>query len=498
MSASRSVVGQRSPRISHVPPIDSDVEAKAAIGLGESAGLFLDPWQRDTLTSSMGRCAHGAWTAFEVCWLCSRQNGKNAPVEVRQLYGLFVEEEPVQIHTAHEFKAAKESFRRVKDLIVNNDWLIKRCKKPYESNSRVGIETLTGLRLEFLARSGNSGRSFTCDTLYLDEAFNLAADAVAAIVPTLATRPNPQVYYLSSPGDVTLAPCDQLASLRRRAMRALAAGQIEEGLVYLEWSIPYEDGEDGTSKFDKAAVKDLASYIVANPGLGHRLPVEMIERLSRTLELRRFAREFLGVGFWPPPVVDDLAVIDRNEWAARALRPKDPRVMRDPVVLAVDVAPEGAASSIASAGAWDHEPDRTLVDLIANRPGSAWVVDEVVRLLDKHDVVDVLLDPASQAGTLINDFKAKDVDLNLVTGREMGQACGDFLNKVKDGRLRHLGQADLDDQAKAAGRRTIGPKLWGWAPTDGTPISGLVAVTLASHGHALHGTIDYDLARSVG
>ena len=91
----------------------------------------------------------------------------------------------------------------------------KRVKTVTRSHGDEGVELTTGQRLRFVARSRSSGRGFTGDCVILDEAFNLNAEDMAALLPTLAARPNPQVWYASSAGMATKArswpPCVNVA-----------------------------------------------------------------------------------------------------------------------------------------------------------------------------------------------------------------------------------------------------------------------------------------------
>jgi hypothetical protein len=145
-----------------------------------SCGYELDLWQRWWLTEACGVRPDGRWAAFEVGNICSRQNGKNQLLEVRELGGLYLFGERMIIHTAHEFKAAAEHFRRVRDTISAYDELSKRVKRVMTSHGDEAIElrptptlifgangarvrrSVSG-RLRFLARSRGSGRSFTAD-----------------------------------------------------------------------------------------------------------------------------------------------------------------------------------------------------------------------------------------------------------------------------------------------------------------------------------------------
>jgi len=72
----------------------------------------------------------------------------------------------------------------------------------------------------------------------------------------------------------------------------------------------------------------------------------------------------------------------------------------------------------------------------------------------------------------------------LTSARDMGRACGGFIDDVSAGRLSHRGQAQLDAAVAGARRRPIGDAgLWAWDRRSGsTFLAPLVAATLARFG----------------
>jgi phage terminase large subunit-like protein len=76
-------------------------------------GPDLDPWQEFVLAHALGERADGKWAAFEVGVMVSRQNGKGAILEARELAGLFLLGERLIIHSAHQFDTSLEAFRRL-------------------------------------------------------------------------------------------------------------------------------------------------------------------------------------------------------------------------------------------------------------------------------------------------------------------------------------------------------------------------------------------------
>ena len=91
MSSPRGVplLGDQEPRLSSLPPFDSDVSGRNAVSLAEVAGLELDPWQRLVLESGLRRRG-SKWAAFEVALIVARQNGKGTVLEALELAALFL------------------------------------------------------------------------------------------------------------------------------------------------------------------------------------------------------------------------------------------------------------------------------------------------------------------------------------------------------------------------------------------------------------------------
>ena len=251
------------PRLQLAPPVQTSA-GKEAIDFAAKAGLILDPWQCYCLDLSLGEGDGGKWASFEVCLICGRQNGKNSILEARQLAGLFLFGEELIIHTAHQFKTARRSFRRLLRLIEQTPELDRRVAKVSRSHGEEGIELKNGHELQFLARSGQSARGFSGDLLIYDEAMFLISEDVGASLPllsarTLATDGGPQVWYTASAG---MMHSTQLARVRRRGI----AG-TDDALTFLEYSIdPHTPRCDPScSKHDTPFTPE--SYLKANPAL---------------------------------------------------------------------------------------------------------------------------------------------------------------------------------------------------------------------------------------
>lgn len=202
-SSGAVLLGSQTPTY-RLAPAEWSPAGQEAIELAASAGLILDPWQQDVLHGGLAEepdptwPGHSRWVCNEVGLIVPRQNGKGGILEALELAGLFLFEDDLILHSAHEFKTAAEAFRRILFLIQNTPDLDKEVDRVRTSHGDEGIELKTGQRLRFVARSTGSGRGFTGSRIILDEAYNLSAANMSALLPTMAAVRNPQLWYTSS------------------------------------------------------------------------------------------------------------------------------------------------------------------------------------------------------------------------------------------------------------------------------------------------------------
>jgi hypothetical protein len=472
------LVGSQVPTITHVPEYVSS-SGPEVCALADRAGLVLDPWQRLVLNDSLGERADGRWAAFESGLIVARQNGKGAIFEARVLGGLFLLNERLIMYSAHEVKTAAEMFLRIESLISNTDQLRRRVKKVTRSHGEEGIELLTGQRLRFVARSTGSGRGFSGDLNIWDEAQHLSNASVDALMPTMSARPNPQLWYGGSAPDKDIAPCEQIARVRRRAIKG---GTKARRLAYFEWSATLCTDQCGAECDEHDDPEDPAIWAKTNPGLGIRITEEHIETEQASMSARGFARERLSVGRYPSEG-SGWDVISQEAWEAT----EDVDSKRSGVVaFAVDVTPDRSAASIAVAG---RRPDGLLhVEVVEYRPGTDWVVARLIELIEKWSPCAVALDESGPAGSLVADCDEAGIELTMPKSREAAAACGQLYDAVVRppeagsewmSRLRHIPHPKLTAALAGASKRPLGD-AWAWARRGtSVDISPLVAVTLA-------------------
>ena len=454
-------IGSQEPRLLLRPPDVVSNGGREAAELADAVGLHLDPWQRFALDVILSERADGSPAAFESALICPRQNGKGAVLEALELAWLFLHGERLLIHSAHEFRTANEAFLRIANLVDSSSDLRRKVSHIRYANGEQGISLKNGGRLKFVARTRGSGRGFSGDKIVLDEAYELDAVAMAALLPTLSARPNPQLVYASS---APMATSTFLHSVRARALTAIETGEPAGRLAFLEWSADPQD--DLTS---------IETWRKANPALGIRITEEFIANELAVMgeNLREFARERLGI---PDGQDGSTNVIPLD--AFNQLIDLDSQITSR-IVLGLDVSPERSWASVAAAGRRDD--GLAHIEVVDRRPGTGWVVERVVEVAKRWGA-SIRVDSASPAASVIPELEALGVDVIEVHLQEMARSCGALLDGVTNHRLRHLDQASLTNAVTGAKKRTVGD-VWAWArQSSAVDITPLVAVTLAFGG----------------
>lgn len=455
------------PGFLHVPPHRTSAGAEVA-DLAESAGLVLDEWQRWVLDGALGERDDGKWAAFEVGLCCPRQNGKSAILEAVMLGALFLDGGET-LYSAHEFKTAQKIWARLDGMVRHTPELNALVFRRVSSTNEMGLELFDGSKLQFVARSGTSGRGFSADRLIFDEAMILSATSMGAMIPTMSAKPNAQVWYAGSAG---MVDSDHWRSLRDRGRKAEGA----TALAWFEWGGgPVED------------LRDRSEWAARNPGYPDRITDEAIERELETLETREetlaeWVRERLGI--WDEP---DLfgQVIGADVWLAHA-NPK--AVISGSPMLALDVSPNLSSAAIAVCGDSGGRPlveitseDQDGVRVPDHREGLDWLVPRVVAICRSHDIGKVHL-TGDAAKSFAPALEAAGLEVAALTGPELAQACATFYHGATTGPLLHAGQPELD-AALACARQLETDHGWKWAKRKSGDITCLVAATVAYAAH---------------
>jgi len=317
----------------------------------------------------------------------------------------------------------------------------------------------------------------------LDEAFHLTDASMDALFPTLAAKPNPQVWYLSSAVNQQHHHYGYVLARVRRRGRAAEPGKR---LTYLEWShdIEREDWELLPAAERDAQRRDPAVWAATNPGFGIRISGEYIESEFGALSAEGFDVERLGIGDWPSDETEAWSVIPEAAWTA--LEDVDSSAA-DPVAFSLDTTPDRSYTSIAVAG---RRPDGLVhLELVDHRTGTDWAPRRAAELVERWKPCAFVVDGSGPATSLIPALERRGVEVTKLDSREVAAGCDHLYDLVKHGQARHQGQLEVATALAGAKKRVIGDeKQWAWARKGiQVVISPLVAITQAAYGFEVHG-----------
>ncbi len=443
------------PTFSIVPEGD-ETTGQDCIELAAAYGITLDDWQQDIIRGILRETSTGLRSSPE--YSCSvaglvvgRQGGKTRLATALMLFGLYQLEEQI-LATSHAVKTSTDGFRRLWAVIQSYPELAARVRR---SSSMVGMEYIeldSGARVTFSTRSASAGRGLTIDRLIVDEAEDLPAVEVAALAPTVFSRPRSQSLYFGT------APGPQHDSEAFETLRKSAHDGLNPRLAWWEWCAPY--GAD---------IDDRELWVRVNPAVAcGRIPLQAIEDDRAVLPPDSFRCERLSM--WVPRAAAT-TLFDPADW--EALGDADSEPVSD-VAIGLDVPPSRDAATVCIAGR--RKDGRLHVEWYKTNEGVTWLPGWVAARLD--GVRTVVVDSASPLAEL--NWAAHRIRLHLVGHRDVAAAAGGFLDAVAEGAVRHRGQVELSGAVVGARQRPIGA-AFGWdrkAPGS----SVLIAASLALFG----------------
>lgn len=449
------------------PPGAVTSAAAEAIDFAEEVcGIYLDPWQKWFVEMALSERSDGSWAAFEVGLVCPRQNGKNFILEVVQIACVYLFGDTTLVHSAHKFDTSVEHFQRLKWLFENtpelSELLLPGDRSFVTANGKEHIRFNTGQRILFKARYRGAGRGFTGDKVFLDEAYDLPAKAIGALIPTLSTRPMAQVWYTAS------APHEDSSVLHAVRNRGIANDPTDR-LVYVEFGNP--DGVEDTEEAIRRANPAIASGRISEEYI--RQEILTFSGDAELVEEHR--RERMGIASMPPST-GNTGPIKLARWL-ELVDEKSTTV--GPVSYAIDVSPDFKWGSFATAG---RRADGHLHVEVGKRDReTGWIVGHAKQ---SPPGTEFRIAPTSPAGFLIPLLQEAGVSVIEVSSQEVTQSCSRLISAVAEGTVHSLGGNELP---AAISNATISQRgdaqAWSRVKSSGD-ISALCAATIAVGGVA--------------
>jgi hypothetical protein len=413
-----------------------------------------------------------------------RQNGKNGTIEVRELFGMIDAGEKF-LHTAHEVKTARKAFLRIASFFENSRQfpeLAGMAKEIRKTNGQEAVVLHNGGSVEFIARSRGSGRGFTVDVLVLDEAQELTAEELAALLPTISASPtgNPQVILTGTPPDPERSDPDKGEVFV--AMRNDGEANRNARLAWTDFGVADGPLPD---------IENRDTWYEVNPALGIRLALDEVERELTLMRARpeTFARERLG--WWGDPNAAAGTAFGPGQWERVASPGIEPVVQA--IGLAVSLDRQYASVGVAGMSRDAADEPVAVVGAGERKQGLGWLVAEAKRLQQKYDCA-VVIDSRGPGADLAIALDAAEVRFTELSVQDVCDACALIFDHVQQGILVHPDHSELNAAVSGAAKKDVGDR-WSWGRKLSTSdVSMLEAVTLALWSVVTNP--DYDLEQS--
>ena len=439
------------------------VEARAT-----EMGVKFDSWQQGLGLAILAKRANGLYAAGigGVVISIPRQVGKTFTVGAIIFALCSIIPNLTVIWTAHRVRTHNETFRSMASM-ADRKQIKPHVKSVRRANGEQEIEFNNGSRILFGARESGFGRGFAeVDVLVLDEAQILTEKAMEDMVPATNAAPNGLVLMMGTPP----RPSDPGEVFMNR--RAAALSGDDPDVLYVEFSADRNANPD-----------DRKQWAKANPSFPRRTTESAILRMRKLLgSVESFLRE--GLGIWDEAALTKKA-ISKTAWDALAI-PLAAVPTEGRRVYAVRFSVDGSSVALAAAIRPDDGGPIHVegIKLASMGDGTAWLVDW---LLDHHEnAAQIVVDGKAGVGYLVNALREARVPKSVIitAGTETITTASSMVEAAigsKD--LTHRGQAELDEQVKAAEKRKIGTNGgFGWAAPEGGNVALFDAMTLAYWG----------------
>jgi phage terminase large subunit-like protein len=426
-------------------------------------GRPLMPWQQYVADVALEVDEHGRFVYQLVAVTVPRQSGKTT------LFGAVLEHRALIVPRARAWFTMQTQKDAV-DWLLNEHWpLLAPFGAAVSLRRAAGSEHVRWNPTGGLVRpfppnpTGLHGK--LSDVVVIDEAwsFDLMAGRQLdqAIVPTQATRPNAQVWKVSTAGDAT----SEWWLGTVETGRAAAGADRRDGVAYFEWACPLE--RDAT---------DPASWPAYHPAFGRTIEASAMHAALELLGPDEFARAYGNQ--WTSNVS---RVIPLVAWRAAA-DPGAPLPTVGSVVVAFDVAVDRSDAAVVLG--WRDEAGVGRVEVADVRPGVGWLAERILELEHRWQPRAVYYDAAGPALDVADVLERAGLELVGLKAREYATACAAFLAAVvaDPPGVRIRPNDDLDAAAASAARRALGD-AWAWSRRQSaTSIATLTAATVALFG----------------
>lgn len=455
----------------HTPRSDLPTHGWRAAKVAAAKGRPFMPWQRDAVDVALEYDPDtGLYRYGVVVLTVPRQAGKtDLEGSVADQHCLWNKRQFVRI-TMQDGKTADEWMREQHFPSLEEAGIFRgRYKEsrragahgPHWIKSKSSFTTFPPVRKALHSKQS--------DKVFVDEAWAHSADTgrdlKQAIRPTMNTRPNAQLWIVSTLGDETSSYLDEYVARGRASI-----GDPHSRVCFIDYGIPND-----------ADAEDLDVIAAHHPAYG---------RIINHASLRDSYEEFRD---------PETGVIDVAGWARaygnRASHVRefifpgsvwsDAGRIRQPIPdragLALDVSPDGRHFAIAAG--WRTDDGHGWVELLDAGDVTRALPERVATIATTRDVPITLDRQAAAALEVVDAFSALDErarpEVKFLNQAQYGSSCVTFSRGIFNDTVHHFNDDDLDAAVLAASKRDYPEGGYGWTRKGSGNIAPLVAATVA-------------------
>ena len=417
------------------------------------------PWQSWVADVALELDEHGQFAYKLVVVTVPRQSGKTT------LDGMVMTQRAMRPRARVWF--TMQTQKDATDWLINEFWpLLAPLGGAVGLKRGVGKEQVSVHSSQGLIRAfpptEDGLHSKTSDLVVVDECWAFDPEHGRAIdqavIPTQATRPDAQVWKVSTAGTASSTWWHGTVE----AARADVEAGRTDGLCYFEWSCPDD--------LDPVAPTSWPLY---HPAYGHT-----IGQPAMTAAL-----DMLGP--------DDFARAYGNRWVSLASRVipveawrrgrEEVAALPEPgrAALAFDVALDRSDATIVMA--WRDAAGLAHLEVADHRDGTGWLVERLGELVERWHPAQIAYDAAGPAMDLADAATRAGLTLDGLNARQYAAACASLLDGfiADPSTVRYRPHPALDLAAASAARRALGDAwAWGRRQSSGS-LAPLVAATVA-------------------
>lgn len=457
----------------HTPRSDLPTHGWRAAKVADAKGRPFMPWQRDAADVALEYDPDtGLYRYGIVVMTVPRQAGKtDLEGSVADQHCLWNPRQFVRI-TMQDGKTADEWMREQHfpsleaAPIFHGRYTESRragAHGPHWNKSRSSFTTFPPIRKALHSKQS--------DKVFVDEAWAHSAevgrDLKQSIRPTMNTRPNAQLWIVSTLGDKSSAYLDEYVA------RGLASlGDPNSRVCFIDYGIP--DDADAEDLDVVAAHHPAAGYTISRSSLADSYE-EFRDPLTGVIDVAGWARAY---GNRASHVRE--FIFPGSVWADAARpRPQIP----DRAGLALDVSPDGRSFAIAAG--WRTPDGHGWVELLDAGDVTRNLPDRVAAIAKARGVPIAIDRQALAALEVVDGFTDPAPEVKFLNQAQYGSSCVTFSRGIFNDTVHHSNDQALDDAVQAATKRDYTEGGFGWTRKGTGNIAPLVAATVALRAYEL-------------